>query len=167
MAITTRNDHAAENTEPDTCGARQSLQLDACVATAGRSSLHPLRSAVDKGNGDAKHRDRDESDRQRASLDKIQYRPLVVLQRSLTHVNEVAVVPRHEVAEGRQLVGHVQDVLAGGVASTNPHRLLVQSTHHGDKNTPTSSSAISSTVSASPHCFERLKSRVSLVSRRL
>lgn len=155
MAVTTPNDHAAENTEPDTCGARQSLQLDACVATAGRPSLHPLRSAVDNGNGDAKHRDRDESDRQRASLDKTQYRPFVVLQRSLTHVNEVAVVPRHEVAEGRQLVGHVQDVLAGGVASTNPHRLLVQSTHH-DKNTP-NSSAISSTVSASHHCFERLK----------
>lgn len=46
-----------------------------------------------------------------------------LIQGSLTHIHEVAVVPRHEVAEGRQLVGHVEDMLAGCVASTNPDRL--------------------------------------------
>lgn len=45
----------------------------------------------------------------------------------LTHVDEVAVVPRYEVAQGRQLVRHVQNVLAGRISSTNPNRLQYSS----------------------------------------
>lgn len=45
------------------------------------------------------------------------------LRHLLTHIDEVVVVPRYEVAEGRQLVGHVEDMLPGGIASTNPNRL--------------------------------------------
>lgn len=32
-------------------------------------------------------------------------------------------MPRYEVAQGRQLVGHVEYVLPGGIAATNPNRL--------------------------------------------
>lgn len=72
---------------------------------------------------------------------------------TLTHVNEVAVVPRHEVAKGRQLVGHVQDVLAGGIASTNPHRLLFSpSTQHQETRTTPARFPASRCK-----CFERLK----------
>lgn len=41
----------------------------------------------------------------------------------LTHIDKVAVVPGNEVAECLQLVRHVEDVLTGGIASANPHRL--------------------------------------------
>lgn len=68
----------------------------------------------------------------------------------LTHIDEVAVVPRHEVAEGGQLVGHVEDVLPGGVASTNPDSLCSfnpQNTCVARARNTVSFSALANTVS--------------------
>lgn len=46
---------------------------------------------------------------------------------TLTHLNHVLIVASHKVAEGRQLVCHVQHVLSRGLTTPHSHRLRVPS----------------------------------------